>query len=273
MFLPTSLIPSPIRSHFYAPRSLASLWSGLAAFSSTRHAAITRLAREQGSEEARAAEAQRREYKREWGIAARAKETEEERHERLAQRRQQYASSPELRKKYNEQARKYRLQPAIRAKYTQTARERWLTMRHEEAHRLRQSRDQNLKKRRADTLSAYLNGSRRPSQENWSWPTHTHVHYPDRIYHRCTKCDRTRFLSMWWKEKLPGKHSNTDDASQDRYMCNYCFANSWDLVVPEGNIERLPRLFTSPDYPPPVRSPDTIEAQHQDVAMMKEKKG
>ncbi|KAH0377828.1 hypothetical protein KCU92_g9025, partial [Aureobasidium melanogenum] len=263
MFLLTSLIRSPIRSHFYAPRSLASLWSGLAAFSSTRHAAITRPAPERESEEARAAEARRREYQREWHRAARAKETEEERHERLARRRQKYASSPEMRKRRSEYHFEHRRDPESQAKQAEYNRVHRLKDPYKRILHLRQVRAGDLKLRRADGLASFLGQSKRWVQENWSWPTHQVVRTAARVDRHCTSCDKIRRLKLWWKEKHPPQRLNTE-SPQDRFMCNYCFANSWDLVVPEGNIEKLPPLLTSPDHPPPARPKDTNKAHQKD---------
>ncbi|KAI4726493.1 hypothetical protein E4T49_05722 [Aureobasidium sp. EXF-10728] len=77
--------------------------------------------------------------------------------------------------------------------------------------------------------------------------------YAARVDHHCTACGRNRFLKFWFKEKLP-PHVTDTQPDEDRYMCNACFANNWDLVVPETCSGKLHRVFTSPDYPPPYAS-------------------
>lgn len=262
----SSVISPLIRPGFWAPRPSASLLTGLAAFSSTRPAAITRAARESESEEARA---RRLENTRKWQKAARAKETDEVRQERLARRREKYASSPEFRKKCVE----YYMDN--RARLIEIFKERWLERRNEQIPRFRQLRAESLKIRRAATLAALVRNNKRWIKEKWSWPTHEPVRTQERVEHYCTNCDQSRQLKVWWKEKDLGQVPQTE-SSQDRYMCNSCFASRWDLVVPEGNIERLPPLFTSPDHPPPSKHTDTNRAhQHADTTMREEteKKG
>lgn len=256
MFPLTWLLPPSLRSNLWPPRPLASLCSGIAAFSSTRHAAITKAARSE-SEEARYQ--QLLEYQRN----RRAKETDEQRQKRLARMRERYTV---FRAKETDEQRQERL--AATRKYQ---REIWRKIRPEGIARLRQMRDENLEIRRAVALDYFCRKNKRWAKENWSWPTHQVVRTAARVDHHCTSCDRIRSLKLWWKEKVLRQASN-HDATQDRYMCNYCFANRWDLVVPEGNIKRLPLLFTSPDHPPPPRRTDTKTAQQQDRTTMKEEK-
>lgn len=216
MFRLTSLIPPSPRSNVWAPWPFASPWSGIAAFSSTRHVNTTRAAREHESEEARAAEAQRREY----------------------------------RKQYNFE---YKRNPDNQAKQAEHNRRHHLKNRTKNILYLRQLRAEDLRLRRANTLASFIRLSKRWAQEKWSWPTHQVLLTAARVDRHCTSCNQIRRLKLWWKEKQSPQGLETE-SPQDRYMCNSCFANSWELVVPEGAIENLPPLFTSPDHPPPKKT-------------------
>jgi hypothetical protein len=90
------------------------------------------------------------------------------------------------------------------------------------------------------------------------------------VDHHCTACDEIRFLKHWWKERLHPDAMDTD-SGQDRYMCNHCFANDFNLMVPENcsDIPRLSRLFTSPDFPPPFRR-ERLKAQASAVEIKDE---
>ncbi|KAH0348502.1 hypothetical protein KCU81_g3318, partial [Aureobasidium melanogenum] len=269
IFRLTSLIPPSINTRFYTPQPLASLWSGIAAFSSTRHAAITRAAREQESEEARAARLERR---REYRKAHRAKESEEAREARLERQREYYrewtrgarardseearaaeAQRREHKKQYNFE---YKRNPDKQAKHAEHNRKNHLKNRDKSILHIRRLRAEHLRLRRANGLASFIRGSKRWAQENWSWPTHQVVLTAARIDRHCTSCNQIRRLNLWWKEKHPPQGLETEPP-HDRYMCNSCFANSWELVVPEGSIEKLPPLLTSPDHPPPSRLKDT----------------
>lgn len=78
-------------------------------------------------------------------------------------------------------------------------------------------------------------------------------------------------MKHWWKEK-PRPDATDVKSNQDRYMCNHCFANDWDLIVPEKHSGKLPRIFTSPDHPPPLKrerlkmakvSGDEVKGEHE----------
>jgi hypothetical protein len=105
--------------------------------------------------------------------------------------------------------------------------------------------------RRAISLNNVICRQQRSNQE-WAWKHHTPVLDEDRVDHTCTACGNIRFPKLWWKEKLLGKATDAN-SHQDRYMCNSCLANDWELMVPEIYSGKLPRLFTSPDHPPPYK--------------------
>lgn len=129
---------------------------------------------------------------------------------------------------------------------------------------------EQLSLRRAHTLIKHVfNGRSRRIIETYTWKTHSPVSSDDKVEHHCTACHRPRFLKHWWKEK-PRPEATETNPDQDRYMCNTCFANNWDLVVPETYSGRLPRMFTSPDYPPPYRK-ERLKAMAQKVKEEHEK--
>jgi hypothetical protein len=165
--------------------------------------------------------------------------------------------------------RKSRRKPEIRAKINEKKKQLWregLTRPQEP------SQHEKLSTRRATKLQQSV--FNKPWRlEAWTWKTHTPISYNDRVDHLCTVCDENRFLKHWWKEKLRPEATDTDP-DQDRYMCNHCFANNFNLVVPENRSEipRLSQLFTSPNYPPPFRrarlkaqaSANDIKDEHED---------
>jgi hypothetical protein len=177
-------------------------------------------------------------------------ETPEQRHERLAHLRRRYAASPELRETLAEYRRRSKRKPDIREKlkeYQKLARQKERLLcnnSHRQVHHV------NLMDRRASSLNIVI--CRRQGIQEWAWKSHTPVLEHDRVDHKCTACGNIRFLRLWWKEKLPrqAKDANSD---RDQYMCNHCFANNFKLMVPETYTGKLPRLFTSPDHPPPYR--------------------
>ncbi|KAH0384008.1 hypothetical protein KCU92_g4824, partial [Aureobasidium melanogenum] len=95
-------------------------------------------------------------------------------------------------------------------------------------------------RRRSQYLFKVLSGNRCIT-EGWTWKLHTPVVTPERVDHHCTACQRDCFLRVWWATK----------ADPTTYICNSCFASDFDLMVPEGQHKKLPRIFTSPDYPSP----------------------
>ncbi|CAD0089700.1 unnamed protein product [Aureobasidium vineae] len=112
----------------------------------------------------------------------------------------------------------------------------------------KQMQHEALATRRATSLQGFL-ASKRWERDNWIWRTHKPALYDDRVDHHCTACDKNRFLKGWWKEKNPA-HDTDTHPDKDRYMCNACFANNWDLMVPIAYSSKLIPIFTSPEYPP-----------------------
>lgn len=106
-----------------------------------------------------------------------------------------------------------------------------------------QSTRESLRFRRGRWLVAILQQSRW-IKERWTWKLHVPVKTADRVDHHCTACDRNRFLRLWWATKV----------EPTTYMCNTCFASDFDLMVPEGQHKKLPRLFTDPSHPPPSKA-------------------
>jgi hypothetical protein len=192
-----------------------------------------------------------------------AKETAEQRQQRLARRRQIYAEAPE---KQAARQRASRRKPDIRARNNEKQKQ----LRHEGFTRTReQSPHEKLSTRRATKLQQYVFHT--PwRKETWTWKAHTPISYHDRVDHHCTACDEIRFLKHWWKERLHPDAMDTD-SGQDRYMCNHCFANDFNLMVPENcsDIPRLSRLFTSLDFPPPFRR-ERLKAQASAVEIKDE---
>ena len=170
----------------------------------------------------------------------RANETDEQRQERHVRERQRYAEHPET---YAEARRRHKRKPHIREKLKEQHKQRWRNS--DRKH----SPHEKLSVRRATTLGIRV-FAESWRMEAWTWKTHKPVSYHDRVDHHCTACDRIRFLKHWWKEK-PRPDTTDVKSNQDRYMCNYCFANDMDLIVPEKYSGRLPQIFTSPDHPPP----------------------
>lgn len=140
----------------------------------------------------------------------------------------QYRRSPDGREKIKANLRK-----------TQQAPARKLYRKESNAQRYQQS----LFLRRAMWLNAFLRNGRW-LKEGWTWKLHTPVKTPDRVDRHCTACDRDRFLKLWWATK----------AEPTTYVCSSCFANDFNLVVPEGQHDKLPAIFTSPDHPPPPKA-------------------
>jgi hypothetical protein len=166
---------------------------------------------------------------------ARASETHDQRHGRLARLRQRYAASPELRELLAEHQRRTKRKPDIREKmkeYHKLARQKECLLGNNSREQLRHL---DLMTRRAILLNAVIRRLQR-SNQRWAWKSHTPVLDKDRV-------DRMKFLG------------NATDANsdQDRYMCNNCFASNWELMVPETYSGRLAPLFTSPDHPPPFK--------------------
>jgi len=127
-----------------------------------------------------------------------------------------------------------------------------------------QPKHKNLGTRRSIRLLQHVFSTRRLTK-TWTWKTHKPVSYHDRVDHRCTACDQIRFLKYWWKEK-PCDEAKDTSSDQDRYMCNHCFANDWNLVVPEKYSGKSPLLFTSPDHPLPFkrqRSKEAVKEERQ----------
>jgi hypothetical protein len=219
----------------------------------TNEAREARLARRQQYYKARraneAAEARTARLARyaQYARDARARETDEQRQERLARRRQYYAESPE---RFEAMQRKSRRKPDIRAKINEKKKK----LRREGLTRPQEpSQHEKLSTRRATKLQQFI--FNKPWRlRAWKWKTHTPISYLDRVDHHCTACDENRFLKHWWKEKLRPEATGTDP-NQDRYMCNHCFANEFNLMVPENRSEipRLSQLFTSPNFPSPFR--------------------
>jgi hypothetical protein len=191
----------------------------------------------------------------------RANETDEQRQERCARERQRYAERPEI---YAETQRRFRRQPHIRERLKAKDRQRrW------GSDRL-QSHHEKLSVLRVTTLSIRV-FSESWRMKAWTWKTHKPVSYDDRVDHRCTACDKIRFLKHWWKGK-PLPDATDVKSNQDRYMCNHCFATDWDLIVPEKHTGKLPGIFTSPDHPPPFGrmlpemakvSGDEVKGEHE----------
>jgi hypothetical protein len=108
-------------------------------------------------------------------------------------------------------------------------------------------RQESLIHRRATALSDSMK-SGRWIREAWTWKLHTPVVTPDRVDRHCTGCHQDRFLKLWWATK----------AEPTTYMCNSCFANDFDIMVPEGQQKPLPPVFTSPHLPvPPPEKPSS----------------
>ena len=100
--------------------------------------------------------------------------------------------------------------------------------------------NESLEYRREQSLRITMT-NKRWVNEGWSWKLHTPVKTPDRVDRHCTTCDRNRFLKLWWATK----------AEPTTYVCNSCFANNFDLMVPEGQHKKLSPVFTSPHLPAP----------------------
>jgi hypothetical protein len=181
-----------------------------------------------------------------------ANETPEQRHESLARRRQDYAASPELRESLAEGRRGTKRKPHVREKLKEYYRELRQKERLLGKNPRRQLRHPDLMTRRANSLRKVI--CQRRSTQEWAWKSHTPVLDKDRIDHTCTACGNIRFLKLWWKEKPLGKAAADATLDQDRYICHNCFANNFELMVPESYLGKLPRLFTSPDHPPPYKS-------------------
>lgn len=105
---------------------------------------------------------------------------------------------------------------------------------------------EKLEIRRSRLLASHILKNLRWIKEGWTWKLHEPVITPDRVDHDCTACQRSRYLRLWWREK----------SNQSRYTCSTCFANKFDLVVPESEQDKeLPRLLTDPTHPPPPPPP------------------
>ena len=265
-----SLRPCIRRSWVRAPLLL-----GHAPFSSTQPTAITRAQREQESEESRAARLAHRHQNAKDRLAnetdeARAarlarycqhykdllaNETDEAREARLARKRERYTENREhIAARQRKTKRESDVRERIKAYMKQYRRD----------HSPEQPKHKNLGDRRSDRLLQRVFSTWRTT-ETWTWKTHKPVSYHDRIDHRCTACGKLRFLKYWWKEKPCDKATDTS-SDQDRYMCNHCFANDWNLVVPEKYSGKLPLLFTSPDHPLPsmrLRSKEEVKEESQ----------
>ncbi|KEQ68563.1 hypothetical protein M436DRAFT_58224 [Aureobasidium namibiae CBS 147.97] len=200
----------------------------------------------------------------EYRTACRECETDKQRQERLARERQARADSPQ---KFLAYQRKFGRKPENREKTKQKNRE--YRKKHPGVEHLQH---EQLSIRRATRLvEQVFSGRSKTIANTYTWKTHTPVSFDDKVEHHCTACHRFRFLKHWWKEKSRPETTETS-SNHDRYMCSRCFANDWNLVVPETFSGRLPRLFTSPDYPPPFRkerlkankSAHDIKKQHEE---------
>lgn len=225
-------------------------------FSSTRPIAITRVQRERESQEARAARLARQ---RQHNQTVRENETGQEREARLVRQRQY--NSLERHKAY---LRRLRRIPENREKAKQATRA--YRQEHPVEHNLAH---EQLSIRRATTLVKHVfHGRPKSIAETYTWKTHAPVSFDDKVEHRCTACDQSRFLKYWWREK-PRPEATETSSHHDRYMCSRCFASDWNLVVPETYSGRLSKLFTSPDYPPPYRQ-ERLKAEKSAQKVKKE---
>ncbi|KAI4833694.1 hypothetical protein E4T44_09276, partial [Aureobasidium sp. EXF-8845] len=183
--------------------------------------------------------ARNRQYQRD----VHASSTPKQRQERSAIRRQLYAASPELRESLAEMRRKFKRKPDVRERLKE-----YFKVRNRSRKQLG---PRDLMGRRATWLNNLIR-RQQLSRQGWTWKSHTPVLEQDRVDHTYTACGNVRFLKLWWRENLPGKATDAN-SDQIRYMCNHCFANKWELVVPETYPGKLSRLFTSTDHPPMFR--------------------
>jgi hypothetical protein len=159
-------------------------------------------------------------------------QNDDEYRKRIQKQRLNYCRSPETREKLKASFREINQTPA-RKQYKH------------ELHM--KSMRENLGFRRTKALANSLNNGRW-IKEGWTWKLHTPVITPDRVDRHCTACHKDRFLKLWWATK----------AEPTTYLCNTCFANDFDLMVPEGQHGKLPAVFTSPHLPlPPSSEPSS----------------
>jgi hypothetical protein len=166
-------------------------------------------------------------------------------HDPGAYRRWRYINDDEYRRRIRESNFKYSRSPEGREKKKAIFREnnqKPATKQYQREHYAQSTRE-SLRHRRARWLVAMLQKSRW-IKEQWTWKLHVPVKTADRVDHRCTACDKNRFLRLWWATKV----------EPTTYMCNACFASDFDLMVPEGHHKKLPRLFTDPSHPPPSKA-------------------
>ncbi|CAD0091250.1 unnamed protein product [Aureobasidium vineae] len=156
----------------------------------------------------------------------------------LAYRRWRYHNDKEFR----EADLKRRRKPAIREQQKVQTRKHDKTPAKQQYLREYNARKwrEDLSGRRSISLFKFLQNSRW-SREGWTWKLHEPVITPDRVDRHCTACQRDRFLKVWWATK----------AEPITYVCNPCFANDFDIVVPEGQHKWLPGIFSSPHLPSP----------------------
>lgn len=159
---------------------------------------------------------------------------------RNAHRKRRYHNDDEFRKRILEANTRYFRTPEGREKMKAHFRELSSTparkLYSKEWHAQRY--EQSLQIRRARALRLVLH-AKRWIKEGWTWKLHTPVKTPDRVDRHCTACHQNRFLMLWWATK----------AEPTTYLCNMCFANDFDLMVPEGTHKKLPAVFTSPHLP------------------------
>jgi hypothetical protein len=171
---------------------------------------------------------------------ARASETHDQRHGRLARLRQRYAASPELRELLAEHRRRTKRNPDIREKmkeYHKLARQKECLLGNNSREQLRHL---DLMTRRAILLNAVIRRLQRSNQQ-WAWKSHTPVLDKDRV-------DRMKFLG------------NATDANSDqnRYMCNNSSPHQTTLhhsnlsastlrhrqMRPRRSMRKIPRVCT-----------------------------
>ncbi|KAH0285105.1 hypothetical protein M436DRAFT_86044 [Aureobasidium namibiae CBS 147.97] len=159
-----------------------------------------------------------------------------------AYNRWRYQNDDDFRRRALEATTRSRRSLAVREKMKAVAREyeRKPARIQYQKQRFVQRYNESLQYRRGLSLRLAMR-SKRLVEEGWSWRLHTPVHTPDRVDRHCTACDQDRFLKLWWATK----------AEPTTYMCNSCFANDFDLMVPEGQHKNLPAVFTSPHLPGP----------------------
>ncbi|KEQ80789.1 hypothetical protein M438DRAFT_280717 [Aureobasidium pullulans EXF-150] len=171
---------------------------------------------------------------------------------KAAYARQRWATDPEYRQKQIECMKRYKRSPATRWKTLKYCKEYNEGRRESVIQRVRESRRTNLVLRRSNALQEIIDKGSRWTKEGWTWRTHAPAPSSDRVEHCCTSCEKLRYRKLWWKEH-----------NSDQYMCNSCFANHFDLVVPENVMGKMPLLFTSPTHPPPPPDLDEHKSEEE----------